>query len=485
MNRKTIAIALTALTLALILVPGVQAYPVENMVVVQDLPESMVAGNTYTMIITFDNIAKESVPLTIEISVTSVEIIGPGEIFVDKMWLNNIKIAENRDVCGFTIGGSVAASSHNELSITISTVINLMPGAYTFDIGLLGEEMVEPSQGPGITPKTYLFMSNSKPVADAGINQTVYVDETVLFDGSGSSDPDGTIMSWDWSFGDKEKASGKTTSHAYSESGNYTVTLTVMDNLDAEASDTCLIEVREMPPPPIIPPLPPVLSNLVITPTIVELGDEVTISFDIENIDSQQITHKVTMQVGELTLIIYVDLDAYEADTVTRTLTPEAEGTYDVTVDGLTGSFTVIVTPPPPPPPRPAEFIISGFTVSPTSVPTGTPVTVSITIMNIGEMAGNHTLDITVDGDTPEGPPIEVLLEGGASTTITITVIEEEPKEHTVKVDGLTKVFTVTAPAGFVWTPAYVSGVLILVLAGGGTVYLLYRRNLNSPPITE
>jgi len=484
MNRKTIAIALTALTLAFILVPGVQAYPVENMVVVQDLPESMVAGNTYTMIITFDNVAKESVPLTIEISVTSDEIIGPNEIFVDKMLLNKIKIAENRDVYGFTIGGSVAASSHNELSITISTAINLMPGAYTFDIGLLGEEMVEPSQGPRITPNTYLFMSNSAPVADAGLNQTVYVGETVLFDGSGSSDPDGTVVSWTWGF-DGEIASGETVSHTYTVPGNYTVTLTVMDNLDVEASDTCLIEVREMPPPPIIPLLPPVLSNLVITPTEVELGDNVTISFDIENIDSQQITHKVTMQVGELTLIIYVDLNAYEAKTVTRTLTPEAEGIYTVTVDGLTGSFEVIVTPPPPPPPRPAEFIISGFTVSPISVPTGTPVTVSITVTNIGEMAGNHTLDITVDGDTPEGPPIEVLLEGGASTTITITVIEEEPKEHTVKVDGLTEVFTVTAPAGFVWTTGYVSGVLILVLAGGGTVYLLYRRNLNSPPITE
>jgi len=60
--------------------------------------------------------------------------------------------------------------------------------------------------------------------------------ETVSFDGSGSTDSDGTISSYEWDFGDGSTATGQTTSHSYSSSGDYTVTLTVTD--DKGATDT-------------------------------------------------------------------------------------------------------------------------------------------------------------------------------------------------------------------------------------------------------
>ncbi len=77
---------------------------------------------------------------------------------------------------------------------------------------------------------------NAPPVADVG---GPYVDDPtafIVFDGSGSSDPDGTIASWEWDFGDGGTASGKTLFHSYVEDGVYTVTLTVTD--DAGATDT-------------------------------------------------------------------------------------------------------------------------------------------------------------------------------------------------------------------------------------------------------
>ncbi|MGI8418567.1 MAG: PKD domain-containing protein, partial [Nakamurella sp.] len=50
-------------------------------------------------------------------------------------------------------------------------------------------------------------------------------------DGSGSSDPDGTIASYAWNWGDNTAAgSGATTTHSYAAAGTYTVTLTVTDN---------------------------------------------------------------------------------------------------------------------------------------------------------------------------------------------------------------------------------------------------------------
>jgi hypothetical protein len=50
------------------------------------------------------------------------------------------------------------------------------------------------------------------------------------FDGNGSSDPDGTIVSYSWSFGDGQSASGSAVSHAYTVKGVYVVGLTVTDN---------------------------------------------------------------------------------------------------------------------------------------------------------------------------------------------------------------------------------------------------------------
>ena len=60
-------------------------------------------------------------------------------------------------------------------------------------------------------------------------------DLTVDFDASSSTD-DGSIVSWDWDFGDGSSASGEVVSHTYAEVGSYTVTLTVTDNDGATGS---------------------------------------------------------------------------------------------------------------------------------------------------------------------------------------------------------------------------------------------------------
>lgn len=53
---------------------------------------------------------------------------------------------------------------------------------------------------------------------------------TCDFDGTGSSDTDGTISSYAWDFGDGGTSSGATASHSYAAEGTYTVTLSVTDD---------------------------------------------------------------------------------------------------------------------------------------------------------------------------------------------------------------------------------------------------------------
>ncbi|WP_404311372.1 PKD domain-containing protein [Agrococcus terreus] len=71
---------------------------------------------------------------------------------------------------------------------------------------------------------------------------------TATLDATGSSDPDGSIASWSWDFGDGTTGSGRTTTHAYATDGTYAVTLTVVD--DDGASDTATMSVRAGSPVP-------------------------------------------------------------------------------------------------------------------------------------------------------------------------------------------------------------------------------------------
>ena len=68
-------------------------------------------------------------------------------------------------------------------------------------------------------------------------------------DASGSSDPDGTIASYDWDFGDGATGTGSTAHHLYAAPGSYVVTLTVRDDDGASASTTRTVTPTSLVPP--------------------------------------------------------------------------------------------------------------------------------------------------------------------------------------------------------------------------------------------
>ncbi|MEM1553195.1 MAG: PKD domain-containing protein [Candidatus Bathyarchaeia archaeon] len=75
------------------------------------------------------------------------------------------------------------------------------------------------------------------------------VNQVVIFDASGSYDPDGYIVSYTWDFGDGNitTTSNKIITHKYSSYGDYSVKLTVTDNDGLTDDETATIHVSQHP----------------------------------------------------------------------------------------------------------------------------------------------------------------------------------------------------------------------------------------------
>jgi hypothetical protein len=71
---------------------------------------------------------------------------------------------------------------------------------------------------------------------------------SVSFDATDSNDPDGTIVTYSWDFGDGTTGSGATASHTYSSPDTYTAALTVTDDAGQTATATSTITVKVEPP---------------------------------------------------------------------------------------------------------------------------------------------------------------------------------------------------------------------------------------------
>jgi len=99
---------------------------------------------------------------------------------------------------------------------------------------------------------------NEVPIADASASETSgYVNSPVIFDGSRSSDPDGTIDMYKWDWNDDGfydfSSSYHTTSYSYNATGTYLVTLKVFDNDGAIDKDTVNVEIFTLNNPPTKP----------------------------------------------------------------------------------------------------------------------------------------------------------------------------------------------------------------------------------------
>ncbi len=140
---------------------------------------------------------------------------------------------------------------------TLSSLTAEMP---TFVIDLPGTYVVQLIVNDGTVssaPDTVsISTDNSAPVADAGVDQTALVTDTVTLDGTGSSDADGDALTYAWSFSSVPAGSGAALSDPTAEMptfvidlpGTYVVQLIVNDGTVSSAPDTVSISTDNSAP---------------------------------------------------------------------------------------------------------------------------------------------------------------------------------------------------------------------------------------------
>jgi hypothetical protein len=132
------------------------------------------------------------------------------------------------------------------LSDTVSFTSDFSVGTHTVTLTVTDNGGANSSDDVIVTVN-----ANQAPVADAGADQTVSdADgngvEAVTLDGSGSSDPDGSIDIYEW----KEGATPLSDTVSFTSDfsvGTHTVTLTVTDDDGANSSDDVIVTVTETP----------------------------------------------------------------------------------------------------------------------------------------------------------------------------------------------------------------------------------------------
>ncbi len=129
---------------------------------------------------------------------------------------------------------------------TSSTNVNLSAGVHTIMLTVTDDDSA-------IDTDEVVVTVNRRPAANAGVDVTIddvddNGDQAVTLDGSGSTDPDGTLANYLWQEGVTTLANGPDDSPTVALTwGVHTITLTVTDNLGGVHTDTVVVTVNRSP----------------------------------------------------------------------------------------------------------------------------------------------------------------------------------------------------------------------------------------------
>jgi len=182
------------------------------------------------------------------------------------------------------------------------------------------------------------------------------------------------------------------------------------------------------------------VTALNISPTEVAKGEPTTVTADVENISAREGTYIATLTIdGVEAETKEVTLTAGGKETVVFTVTKDTPVTYYVELGGLSGTLRVREL-------KPAEFKVVDLSV-PEGVLPGQAATITVRVTNTGEVEGNFTAGLVVNGT--EVATETVAVAPGVTETMSFTLTKEAPGSYTLRIGGVTGTLKVLKPAEF------------------------------------
>ena len=133
----------------------------------------------------------------------------------------------------------------NETFYTRDIMVDIFFGPYKDTQALY---VISRNEGQSIRRIHYSGSSNRAPIAIINTSTNVTgVGKVITFDGSQSSDADADVLSYLWEFGDGTTSNEIIVDHAFTELGQYTVTLTVVDTKN-QNNQVFVVVVVGVPP---------------------------------------------------------------------------------------------------------------------------------------------------------------------------------------------------------------------------------------------
>ncbi|WP_444996066.1 PKD domain-containing protein [Aliikangiella sp. IMCC44359] len=131
---------------------------------------------------------------------------------------------------------NVPSSASGKTRMRVAMKYNAAPAGPCTDVGDGEVEDYTVSFGGG---------TNQAPTANANGPYSGAINTNISFNSNGSSDPDGAIASYRWSFGDGNSSTSANPTYSYSTAGSYTATLTVTDNEGETGTDSATVTVTD------------------------------------------------------------------------------------------------------------------------------------------------------------------------------------------------------------------------------------------------
>jgi hypothetical protein len=180
-----------------------------------------------------------------------------------------------------------------------------------------------------------------------------------------------------------------------------------------------------------------VLSDLVVSPSEADFGQPVTISVNVTNLGEEAGSYSVNLLIDDASFENKtVQLPGAESVIVEFTVDSAAEGSHSVTIEDLTGSFTVIAAPPPPSDGggggEPTSVKLSSLKINPLEGWPGVAASISVEAKNSGGPSQSTSVSLYVGSTLIDSK--DLVVPSGLTITVRFSWTPPSEGSYSIKV---------------------------------------------------